>query len=187
MLTIQKSWKNFKIMMFLNASRFDFYLTYKLNVSIKICFYINQNINFQKWKMKHFSLNMNTFKLKFWLKLMIKMIYIHHVYNSLLTSYVFIDNSFMLSMIKHQLQTDAKHVLMKNFNLHHSMWCGSSRFTQHAVMNQLLNLIETADLNLILSQNMITWQKKNAMSIIDLMFMLKYLREKLIHCKIKSK
>ena len=109
------------------------------------------------------------------------------VYNLSLTSYVFIDSPFIMLMIESQLQTDAKHVLMKNFNLHHSLWCDSSRFTQHAVANQLLDLIETMNLNLILSQNMITWQAKNAMSIIDLMFMSKYLREKLIHCEIKSK
>ena len=137
--------------------------------------------------MKHFLLNINTFKLKFWLKLTTKMIHIHNVYNSLLTSYFFIDNSFMLLMIERQLQTHAKHVLMKDFNLHHSFWCNSSRFTQHATMNQLLKLIETTNLNLILSQNMITWQMKNAMSIIDLMFMLKYLCKKLIHCEIKLK
>ena len=137
--------------------------------------------------MEHFLSNMNTFKLKFWLKLMTKMIHIYNVYNSSLTSYVFIDNSFILLMIKHQLQIDVKHVLMKNFNLHYSLWCDLSHFMQHATMSQLLNLIETTDLNLILSQNMITWQIKNAMSIIDLMFMSKYLREKLIHCEIKSK
>ena len=137
--------------------------------------------------MKHFSLNINTFKLKFWLKLVIKMIHIHNEYNSSLTSYVFIDNSFILSMIKHQLQIDMKHVLMKNFNLHHSLWCDSSRFMQHTATNQLLNLIETTNLNLILSQSMITWQTKNVTLIIDLMFMLKYLREKLIHCEIKLK
>ena len=137
--------------------------------------------------MKHFSSNMNTFKLKFWLKSMTKMIHIHNVYNSSLTLYVFIDNSFMLSMIERQLQIDVKHVLMKDFNLHHLLWCDSSRFTQHAATSQLLNLIETMNLNLILSKNMITWQTKNVMSIIDLMFMLKYLREKLIHCEIKSK
>ena len=132
-LTIQKSWKNFKIMMFLNASRFDFYLMYKLNVNIKMCFYINQNINSQKWKIKHFSLNMNTFKLKLWSELMTKMIHIHNVYNSSSMSYVFTDSSFMLLMIERQLQTDVKHVLMKNFNLHHSLWCDSSRFMQHTM------------------------------------------------------
>ena len=137
--------------------------------------------------MEHFLSNMNTLKLKFWLKLMIKMIHIHNVYNSSLTSYVFIDNSFMLLMIERQLQIDVKHVLMKDFNLHHSLWCDSSRFTQHATTNQLLNLIEMTNLNLILSQNTITWQIKNMMSIIDLMFMSKYLRKKLIHCKIKLK
>ena len=137
--------------------------------------------------MKHFLSNMNTLKLKFWLKLMTKMIHIHNVYNSLLTSYVFTDNPFTLSMVERQLQTDAEHVLMKNFNLHHLLWCGSSRSTQHATTNQLLNLIETMNLNLILSQNMITWQMKNSTSIIDLIFMSKYLRERLIHCEIKLK
>ena len=59
-----------------------------------------------------FLLNMNTFKLKLWSKLMI---YIHNVYNSSLILYIFIYNSFMLLMIKHQLQIDVKHVLIKNF------------------------------------------------------------------------
>ena len=126
--------------------------------------------------MKHFLLNINTFKLKLWLKLMTKMIHIHNEYNSSLTSYVFIDNSFMLSMIKRQLQTDAKYVLMKNFNLHHLLWCDSSHFTQHAITNQMLKLIETTNLN-FLSQNMITWQMKNITLIINSMFMLKYLHE----------
>ena len=137
--------------------------------------------------MKHPSLNTNTLKLKFWLKLMTKIIHIHNVYNSLLTSYVFIDNSFILSMIERQLQINVKYLLIKNFNLHHLLWCDLSHFTQHAMTNQLLKLIEMMNLNLILSQNMITWQMKNATSIIDLMFMSKYWREKLIHCEIKSK
>ena len=119
--------------------------------------------------------------------LTIKMIHIYNVYNSLLTSYVFIDNSFMLSMIEHQLWTDVKHMLIKNFNLYYSLWCNSSRLTQHATTNQLLKLIEMTNSNLILSQNIITWQMKNTTSIIDLMFMLKYLREKLIYCEIKLK
>ena len=117
-------------------------MMYKLNVNIKMCFYINQNIDFQKWKMKHFWSNINTLKLKFWLKLTTKMIYIHNVYNSSLTLYVFIDNSFILLIIKHQLQIDVKYVLMKNFNLHHLLWCNSSSFTQHAATNQLLNWLK---------------------------------------------
>ena len=86
----------------------------------------------------------------------LKMIHIHNVYNSSSASYVFIDNSFMLSIIERQLQIDLKHVFLKNFNLHHSLWCDSSRFTQHTTTNQLLKLIEMTDLTLILSQNMIT-------------------------------
>ena len=134
-LIIQKSWKNFKIMIFLNALKFGFYLAHKLNANIKMCFYINQNIDSQKWKMKHFSSNINTFKLKFWLKLTIKAIYIHNVYNSSSALYVFTDNLFTLLRIERQLQLDVEHVLLKDFNFHHLLWCDSSRSTQHAAAN----------------------------------------------------
>ena len=69
--------------------------------------------------MKHFLFNISMFILKFWLKLMIKMIYIHNVYNSSSTSYLFTDNSIMLLMIERQLQIDVKYVLMKDFNLYY--------------------------------------------------------------------
>ena len=71
-LIIQKSWKNFKIITFLNASRFGFYLMYKLNVNIKICFYINQKINF--WKRLSWNFDWN-----WWLKwFTFTMCIIHH-------------------------------------------------------------------------------------------------------------
>ena len=106
--------------------------------------------------MKHLSSNMITLKLKLWSELTIKAVHIHNVYNPSSVSYVSTDSSFTLSTVERQLQADAEHVLLKDFNFHHPLWCGPSRPTQHAAANQLLKMVETAELDLILSQSMVT-------------------------------
>ena len=184
-LAIQESWKNSRIMTSLSASRSGFYLAYKLDVNTRMCFYINQNIDPQEWKVEHPSPDMNTLKLRLWSESMAKMIHIHNVYNPSSASYASTDSPSTLSMVERQLQADVEHVLMGDFNLHHPLWCGPSRPTQHAAASQLLDLVEAADLDLTLPQGTVTWQARNATSTIDLVFMSRYLRERLIHCETK--
>ena len=132
---IQKSSQNFKITISLNSMRIDFYLTYKLNVNTKMCFYVNKNIDLNEWKTEFPSSDICTLKMRFWLKNNIKCMHIHHVYNSSSVSYASIDNSFMLSTVKNQLQAGVEYVFLKNFNLHHLIWSGPARPTQHVVVD----------------------------------------------------
>ena len=96
------------------------------------------------------------------------------------------NSSFTLSLVKKQLKTNAEHIFLKNFNLHYFIWCDSTWFTQYVVITQLIKLMKNAELNLILSENMMIWQMKNRFFIIDFVFMSKHLKKKLIHCDVKS-
>ena len=171
----------------LNLMRIDFHLTYKSNAKMKMCFYVNKNIDLNEWKIEFLSSDICTLRMKFWSKNKIKQIHIHNVYNFLLILYASIDNSFPLSMIQNQLQVDVKHVFLKNFNLHHSIWSDPARPIKHVAANQLLRIVMKTKLNFILSQNIIMWQMKEFMFIIDLIFISNYLKQKLKHCEIKPK
>ena len=62
------------------------------------------------------------------------------------------NSSFTLSLIEKQLKANAKHILLKNFNLHHFMWCDSARLTQHVAVTQLIKLMKNAELNLTVTK-----------------------------------
>lgn len=113
---------------------------------------------------------------------------IHNVYNFLFVSYSLRDNFLTLSKTNCSLidKTSKHHVLLRDFNLHHSFWSDFSRSTQHAAANEFLNLIKEHDLSLTLSREFITWETRNIFNIIDLTFMTSYLIEKIEHCMIRS-
>ena len=118
-LIIQKLWKNSKMMTLLNSIKSDFHLLYKLKIDIKICFYINENIDSQKWKMKFSLINICTLRVNLWSKNEIKMMHIHNVYNSSFELYVSMNSSFTLPLIEKQFKMNVKYIFLKNFNLHH--------------------------------------------------------------------
>ena len=156
-IVIQKSWQNFKIATSLNLMRNDFHLIYKLNANMKMYFYVNENIDLNKWKIEFPSANICTLKMRFWSKNELKRVHIHNVYNFSSMLYASIENLFTLSLIKSQLQTDVKHVYLKNFNLHHSNWNDSTHCIQHVAADQLLNIVMKKNLNFTLSEKTILW------------------------------
>ena len=135
----------------LSLMRIDFHLTYKSNVKMRMCFYVNKNIDLNEWKIELSSSDICTLKMKLWSKNEMKWIHIHNIYNSSSVLYASIDSSFTLSTAKNQLQIDVKHVFLKNFNLHHSIWNDPTRPTQHVAVYQLLRIVIKTKLNLALS------------------------------------
>jgi hypothetical protein len=88
---------------------------------------------------------------------------------------------FIIEMTQHRLVIDEEHVLLKNFNLHHSLWNDSIRSTQHTAIDQLIDLLVIKHMNLCLSQKIVTWKTKNSCNIIDLIFMIKRLQASITH------
>jgi hypothetical protein len=157
-----------------------------------MCFYINDKIDLNSWKIEYFSSDICVLKLIVRIEKTSKAIHVHNVYNSSFVSYSSRNSSSSLSKINRDLvEIDSeliltRHIFLRNFNLHHSFWSDFSRLTQHAIADELLDIMNEHDLMLTLSRDTITWETRNTCSIIDLIFMSSYLTKRLKHCMIRS-
>jgi hypothetical protein len=188
-IAIQKFWRNFFASISLSSNQNDFHLLYRSKDDIKICFYVNDQINIESWKIEYFTIDFSVLKMIVKeIEENTKMIRIHNVYNSSFISYTSKDNSFTLSKImRFIIETfDDHHILLKNFNLHHFFWDDSFRSTQHVATDDLLDIMQNRNLILILSKDSITWKARNSISIIDLTFMSTHLTKRLKHCMTRS-
>jgi hypothetical protein len=96
-IAIQKSWRNFFASISLNNNQNDFHLLYKSKNDIKICFYVNDQINIENWKIEYFTIDLNVLKMIVKeIEENTKIIRIHNVYNSSFISYTSKNNSFTL-------------------------------------------------------------------------------------------
>jgi hypothetical protein len=184
-IAIQKSWRNFFASISLSSSQNDFHLLYRSRDDIRICFYVNDQISIESWKIEYSTIDLSV------LKMIVKeveedtkMIRIHNVYNSSLISYTSKDNSITLSKIMRFIveTLDDHHILLKNFNLHHFFWNDSFRSTQHVATDDLLDIMQNRNLTLTLSKDSITWKARNSINIINLTFMTTHLAKRLKHC-----
>jgi hypothetical protein len=182
-LTIQKSWRNACMFTSYNSFIIDFYLMCEQKNNVRICFYINVRLNVNDWSIKHVFFDVYILKLKIIQKNICRIVHIHNVYNALSISYSSHELLSSLKTIKRLLNDDAEHVLLKNFNLHHSLWSDSTRFTQHVAIDQLIKLFNTMHMQFCLSQNIIIWKTKNSINTIDFMFMTSRLQTCVTHCE----
>ena len=131
---------------------------------------------------------MSTLKLKVTKNEIEKEIWIHNVYNFSSTFYSSTESDSILSTIKKWInEIETKHILLKNFNLHHSLWNESLKLIQYVMTNKLIDIVNEADMKLTISQETITWKIRNSQSTIDLIFMFNELINKIKHCKTRSK
>ncbi len=188
-IAIQKSWRNFFVSITLSFNQSDFHLFCRFDEDTKICFYVNNKLNTNSWDVEYSTIDICTLKMKInELDEDSSTIHIHNVYNLSLIFYSSRDNSFTLSKTRRSF-VDAltnHHILLENFNLHHLFWSDSSKSTQHAAANELLDIVEEHDLTLTLLKKFITWENRIAASIIDLTFMTTHLIDRLKHCTTRS-
>jgi hypothetical protein len=93
----------------------------------------------------------------------------------------------VIKIVKNCLNNDEKHILLKNFNLHHSLWNDATRSIQHDATDQFLNVVQQTQFKFILFSNIIIWKTRHFQNTIDLIFMTKKLQKKFIHCMTRSK
>jgi hypothetical protein len=144
-IAIQKLWRNSFASISLSSSQNDFHLSYKSRNDIRICFYVNDQIDIESWKVEYSTIDLSV------LKMIVKevdedtkIIRIHNVYNSSLILYTSKNNSFTLSKIMRFIDEtlDDHHIFLKDFNLHHFFWSDSFRSTQHVATDDLLDIMQ---------------------------------------------
>ena len=86
-----------------------------------------------------------------------KEIWIHNIYKFSSLFYSTTKSESTISIIERCVnEIKTNHIILNDFNLHHSLWNESSRHTQYVITNQLIDIINEADMKLILSQETIT-------------------------------
>jgi hypothetical protein len=187
-IVFQKFWRNFFASTSSNAYQCEFHLFYRFEDDTRICFYINDKINSKNWKIDFLSTNMCVLTLTICVKKISKIIRLYNVYNLSSISYSFKNNLLTFDDVRRFFveASTYHHVLLRDFNLHHSFWSDSSKVTQYATINELIDLIDEYELSLILFREIITWKIKNIFNIIDLMFASSYITNRIKHCMFKS-
>jgi hypothetical protein len=162
----------------------DFYLLYQKSKDVRTCFYVNFKLNVNHWIVIFTSKNVYFFRIR---TTNDRWINIHNVYRVSSNSYASMTTLFVIKTIKRQLNDEKKHIILKNFNSHYSLWSDFAKFTQHDAINQLLDVFHQTQLRFTLSSNTITWKTRNSCNIINLIFMFEELQKRLVHCMIRSK
>jgi hypothetical protein len=181
---IQKFWRNVCVSTSYNSFNIDFHLLYQKSKNVRTCFYVNFRLNVNHWLIIFASKNVCFFRIR---TANDRWINVHNVYSVSFSSYASISTLFVIETIKRQLNDEKKHIILRNFNLHHFLWSDSARSTQHDAIDQLLDVVHQIQLRLTLSSSTITWKTRNLCNIINLIFMFEELQKKLIHCMIRSK
>jgi hypothetical protein len=179
-LIIQKFWRNACVSTSYNSFNIDCHLTYHDESDVRICFYVNTKLDVNRWSM-HFSFkNVCTLKLK---TIDDRIINIHNVYSSSSVFYTFRIVLIALKIMKSKLINEKKHILLNDFNLHHSMWEKIFRSIQHDATNQLIDVVLQTRMQFTLSTSTIIWKTRHLNSTIDLMFMINWLVNNVINCE----
>ena len=181
-IAIQEPWRNPSALTTLSPHQSGFHLLYRPSGETRVCFYISDSIDPDSWEVKFPSPDMCTLIIRTKIGETSEVIHIHNVYNPSPASYSSVDCPSTLPTVKRQLTAGVKHVLLGDFNLHHPLWNDSTRTTQHASADQLLDVIEEANLSLTLPKGTITWEARQSFSTIDLVFMSDDLVARLEHC-----
>ena len=130
-IAIQEPWRNPSAPTTLSSHQNGFHLLYRPGGDTRVCFYINDSINLESWEVEFPSANMCTLKITTHVNGAPELVHIHNVYNLSPASYNSVDSPSTFSVIRNQLDAEAHHILLGDFNLHHPFWNDSLRSTHH--------------------------------------------------------
>jgi hypothetical protein len=179
-LIIQKFWRNACVSTSYNSFNIDFHLIYYRENDVRTCFYVNTKLDVNKWSMNFSFEDFCTLKLK---TIDDRIINIYNVYSSSFVFYTFRIVLITLKIVKSKLMNEEEHILLNDFNLHHSMWEEIFRSTQHDATNQFIDVVLQTRMQFTLSTSTIIWKTRHLSSTIDLVFMISWLVNNVISCE----
>ncbi len=143
-LAIQEPWRNPQMPTTVRPP--NYHLVYPLRHDTRVCFYVSKVLDPDKWKVKEHSPDLLTLTLS----LGSETLHIHNCYNQppkLATS----REQGVLRELPRALDSHGEHILLGDFNLHHPMWGGVLLPTQHALVDDLIDITLHASLQLTLA------------------------------------
>ena len=83
-------------------------------------------------------------------------------------------------MLPELLRTKGEHILLEDFNLHHSFWRGVAVISADNTADDLIRATEAAGLSLATGAGMEMWAKGMLRSILDLVFTFPWITNRLL-------
>ncbi len=114
-----------------------------------------------------------------------QMLQLINVYNSCSLFFTFTEKSSIISRLSKLLKDDCEQLIMRDFNLHYSHREKWRCFTQHAMINSLLNIITNVKLKLLLKSDTITYKTYNQLTTINLVFSSEKIQFMTCKCKVR--
>jgi exonuclease III len=181
-LAIQEPWGNKLVATSYNPHDSPFYLAYPPEKESRACTYINKRIHPDHWSVTHHNKDAQTVTIRYETKSQQRTLHIHNIYNPSPSSYTAPDIG-TLGTLRNCLQAPGDdHIVVGDFNLHHPLWNGLRRTTQHNAAQTLIEIARNASLSLATVRGTTTWRERGIESTIDLSFLSQSLEERLIRC-----
>ena len=144
-MILQKLWQNLHMNVMYCFSNSEFWFIYSKKHHNWVCFLISKKIFILMWTIEHSQFNLLT--LTFLMKDMI--IHIHNIYSSLSEILWNIDREFFIYHLQQVLSKSDKHLLIKDFNIHHLTWKKVRCMQQHNMMNDLIQIVNKTNLTFL--------------------------------------
>ncbi len=106
-----------------------------------------------------------------------------YVYNSSFIFYILRVVLIVIETIKSKLNDEKKHILLKDFNLHHLMWKEIFKSIQHDATNRFIDVVLQTRMQFMLLINTNIWKTKHSNNTIDLVFMIDWFVNNVINCE----
>ena len=139
---------------------------------------MNKKILISSWIMKHSRSDFSslTFKLKD------MMLHIHNVYLLLLKSLQNVNKDFLIYSLQQLLSRSDEYLLVRDFNVHHSMWKKTRCMKWHNMINNLIQIASKMNLTFLTSTDTIIRKFKNQINTLNLIFAMTEVTHRLVSC-----
>ena len=152
-IAIQEPWKNPHIETTYCPTRSPFYLLYPPEGRARSCFLINKKLDITSWELGPLTPDLCSLQIrtengsKLW---------IHNIYSQPPYSYSTTEYNTPISALPELLSEPGEHILLGNLNLHHPWWCGPRNPATHKAADQLIDTLQTHDMQLALPNGSVT-------------------------------
>ena len=176
-LALQEPWHNpYKNATYCPSSA-AFYVAYD-NQERRSCFLINKSLDINSWDVDYSGPDVCSLRLQ----LPDLVLWIHNFYNQPPGSYSTTAYPSSLAHLPSLLAREGEHLVLGDFNLHHSLWCSPSNPAAHKAADPVIEDLIAHEMELATPRGLVTWKARGQESTIDLAFVSRQLQHRLVEC-----
>lgn len=179
-----------------NLGSSGFHLVHLGGPGVRTCFYVNKKIDTDSWEPVYRGGDLCSLKMTLEperrigqggsLETSPKAVWIHNVYNPSPVSHESNDSPSTLPLVEEALSQEGEHILLGDFNLHHTQWNNKGRYTYHRMADRLVEIVADHGMELGLPEDSVTWRSRGAESTIDLIFLSEGASQATISCQVED-